>query len=260
VPSLLRAATVNFALITLDSVRFDQYLTARTPFLDSIGTVHRAKAHADSTFPSHMGLLHGCLHLPEGYNRKAYTFAPWMPSVLKDKGYNTIAAVSMPWIHKKAFGRGFDHFFEHPFGEKGPMAPLETLLPKASDCLAPGKNFLFLNIGETHFPYSITCQDMFWDGMLFSLVNDPASVPLEVAEDMKRDQVKAIEWVDRTLDNFFSVYADDPEYDWLFYVTADHGELFGEHGLWLHGHGCFPEEIDVPVVCNDLDKLLRMGQ
>ena len=34
----------------------------------------------------------------------------------------------------------------------------------------------------------------------------------------------------------------------LVVITSDHGEAFGEHGTFLHGHSLYQEEIHVPLI------------
>jgi arylsulfatase A-like enzyme len=36
--------------------------------------------------------------------------------------------------------------------------------------------------------------------------------------------------------------------DTLVVLTADHGEAFGEHGLWAHGTGLFEEIVHIPLI------------
>jgi len=237
----------SLAVITLDSVRYDQIID--TPFLNSLGRIYPARSHADSTFPSHMAILSGNLNWPEFISNKSYRCGPWMSSFLKSKGYTTIAAASLPWIREKSFGTGFDHFFALPFDAVGRMMPLLKMLRDVEPCIQD-PTFLFLNIGETHFPYTVSMNAP-RESLLHDLVNDPEIIAPSMGDSMKRDQQRTISWVDARLAEFF-----ENRDDWIIYVTADHGEMFGEHVLWLHGHGCYEEEVSVFAVCNDWDALV----
>jgi arylsulfatase A-like enzyme len=45
----------------------------------------------------------------------------------------------------------------------------------------------------------------------------------------------------------------------LLVVTSDHGELFGEHGKWVHGSALYEEEIRVPLLLR-YDGVIQPGQ
>lgn len=244
----------SLAVITLDSVRYDQITAADTPFLDSLGTLYPARAHADSTFPSHMALLSGNLNWPDFISNKSYRCGPWMPRFLQQKGYVTVGGASLPWVRKEFFGTGFDNFFALPFDVTDTMLPFSKMTRDVCRHMGdPEHNptFMFLNIGETHFPYTVSMKAPRC-AMLHDLVNNPDSIAPSVADGMKRDQQRTITWIDAKLKFLFEKVLDD----WIIYVTADHGELFGEHGLWIHGHGCYEEEVSVFAVCNDWDALI----
>ena len=244
---------MNVALITLDSVRYDVFTEASTPWMDGLGKVFESRAHADTTFPSHMALLSGNLHVPMHLSAKTSVAGPWMPSVLKKAGYNTIMAASLPWIRKEMFDAGFNRFFSIPFNKEDAMVPLSQLLGAVEPALKKEDNFLVLNVGETHWPYTRTmrhpartlelCRDM---------VERPMSLDPKMGESMRADQAKTLSWVDGVLELFFR------KGDWLIYITADHGEEFGENGRWLHGHGCYPNEVSVPVLCSNWSALLKL--
>lgn len=246
----------SLAVITLDSVRYDQIIAADTPFLDSLGTLHPARSHADGTFPSHMALLSGNLNWPDFVSNKSYRCGPWMSSFLRKRGYTTVGAASLPWVREDFFGRGFDSFFAMPLGTEGAMMPLPKMLRDVERIVKVGTDirkepiFLFLNIGETHFPYTVAMKAP-RQSILHDLVNNPESIAPSVADSMKRDQQRTISWVDARLGEFF-----EGRDDWIVYISSDHGELFGEHGLWIHGHGCYEEEVSVFAVCNDWEALV----
>ena len=240
----------SLAVITIDSVRYDQVIEADTPFLNSLGRIYPARAHADQTFASHMAILSGNLNWPEFVSNKSYRCGPWMSSFMRKNGYTTIGAAAMPWMREQHFGEGFDHFFSQPFSEQLAMQPLPKML-RLVDWVAEAPNFLFLNIGETHFPYTVSMTHPLRKVMREDMVKRPEIIASSAGDSMKRDQRETLSWVDARLGEFF-----ENRDDWIIYVTADHGELFSEHGLWLHGHGCYEEEVSVFAVCNDWDALV----
>lgn len=58
----------------------------------------------------------------------------------------------------------------------------------------------------------------------------------------------AVERMDRTVGRFYAqAKAAGLLDDTLFILTADHGEAFGEHGVYLHDAGLYEENISVPL-------------
>lgn len=243
----------NLAVIVLDSVRFDQYEQADTPFL---GQAFKTRSHADQTFPSHAQLLCGNLHLRPDMHPKTYLFAPWMPTWFKKKGYHTIAGMSVPWLRKQFFGLDFDHYFYIGFDNPDLYLSLGRMLNSVKECLTNEPTFLFMNVGETHFPYTINMKHPAWQAMMFDLINRGSTVAPSVGEKMREQQIGTINWLDAQFRQFFS----DLDKNWIIYVTSDHGEFFGEEQKWLHGHGCHEIETTIPVACNDWDGLMEMAR
>ena len=48
--------------------------------------------------------------------------------------------------------------------------------------------------------------------------------------------------------------------DTLFVVVGDHGESFGEHGMYVHNSSLFEEETTIPLVFWSADGRLRQGR
>jgi arylsulfatase A-like enzyme len=56
-------------------------------------------------------------------------------------------------------------------------------------------------------------------------------------------------YTDQELGRFFrELDARRPGRERLLVVTSDHGEEFGEHGGWEHGHAMYREQVQVPLV------------
>ena len=84
---------------------------------------------------------------------------------------------------------------------------------------------VFLNVGETHVPYYY--EGAPWD------VNDNPCVPFQTADrsgDCRLRQRACVEFVDRAigplLDRFLGA---------SIVLCSDHGDCWGEDGLWEHG-------------------------
>ena len=85
--------------------------------------------------------------------------------------------------------------------------------------------FLFANLGETHVPY--------WhQGAAWSAA-DNCCVPFQTvdrAQDCALRQRLCLEHVDRQLGGLLDRFAGA-----TIFVCADHGDAWGEDGVWEHG-------------------------
>ena len=95
------------------------------------------------------------------------------------------------------------------------------------DVLPEQPLFLFLNVGETHVPY--------WHaGALWDRQDNPC-VPFQRPSHerrltCRRRQRACLEYVDELLAPLLKVFNGA-----TIVLTADHGDCWGEDGLWEHG-------------------------
>ncbi|WP_295367917.1 hypothetical protein [Thiolapillus sp.] len=102
--------------------------------------------------------------------------------------------------------------------------------------------FVFLNIGETHVPY-------YFDGAPWSFEHNPC-VPFcdnNDAHESRRRQVLALEWIDEKLAPLLKTFSRS-----TVLLCADHGDCWGEDGLWEHGIS-HEKVLEVPL-------LFRLGK
>lgn len=255
----------DFILVTLDSCRHDSFLHADTPFFDSLGLTLPGRSHGDCTLPSHHALFSGQLPDSIMWPGKRPWCAPDMPLFFKKIGYQNLGAAGVPYLDPRfGFGGNFDlwkHDTKHPTENmhiSGIQENLEALVDAAQENDQP--KFVFLNVGETHFPYHNKDERLpYWREMIGKMIWDWSEHSIEmdpkVFAEMHKAQVRQVEWVDEKLSEFAGFW-NDP----AWFITADHGELFGEHHLAGHGHGSYPEEVTVPVLCNDWDWLRSVTQ
>ena len=264
----------HLVYIVMDSCRHDSCLEASTPNLDRLGPVERRYSYASWTSPSHYAMLMGMIpHLsPRGvFASEVYkgefrrwvdrlgvpglsfkTFVPELslPKVLKGHGYETIARMSLPVLNPYTLlNRDFDDYrlMENHNDFAGMVR--EIAFP------AGRPRFYFLNLGETHYPYMLTGEDLPHisgvHGVLKGL-DGPAAAPATgreffPADEMRRlhrQQVRCVEHIDRLLGELYEKCPANTH----FIVTADHGELFGEDGYFGHGPIVHPKVFEVPFV------------
>jgi arylsulfatase A-like enzyme len=272
----------NILLIVIDTLRADRlgcYGNRRglTPFLDSLAArgvlFENAYAPSSWTVPSVASLFTSRHALQHG----AATFEARLPSAeialaekLDGAGYATGGlSANFRLSMKTGFAQGFRHFraYVPPRASvpvvRGDRLRLDALawLDRARAEAARQPVFLYLQYMEPHQPYEPPepHRSRFApDG------HDPALVSA-VNRKIEDTRFEGITPEDRRLlEDLYDgeVAAVDAEIAALFdrlerrgflrdaivVVTSDHGEEFGEHGLYTHGHSLYQSAIRVPLI------------
>lgn len=261
--------------IVMDSCRYDSCLQANTPNMDRLGAIERRYSYASWTSPSHYAMLMGMLpHVsPRGvFASEVYKgeFKRWvdrlgiaglsfksfvpelsLPKVLKSHGYETIARMSLPVLNPYTLlNRDFDDYrlMENHNDFAGMVR--EIHFPEERP------RFYFLNLGETHYPYMLSGENLPHisgvHGVLKGLdnVDKPLAsdaqdfFPVDEMRRLHQQQVSCVSYVDGFLGE---LYAKCPA-NTYFIITADHGELFGEDGYFGHGPIMHEKCFEVPFV------------
>ncbi len=276
---LLASAALGFAacrarlekphvvLITLDTTRRDRlgcygYSRKTSPRLDELAArsvvYDRAVAASSWTLPSHASMFtgkfpssHGADYDPEGPLRLTQaiqgpeewseyrasglsTSEETLALLLREEGYETAAVVGGPWM-KRVFGldRGFEKYDDEGIGDVNGRLASEVTASALEVLEAPRSGrplFLFLNYFDPHGPYEAPAP--------FGGTFGP-----EPSDRYDEEILYMDHHVGRLLDGLKTRRIFD---DSLIVVTADHGELLGEHGKMGHGATLFEEEIRVP--------------
>ncbi|MCC6697370.1 MAG: sulfatase [Candidatus Hydrogenedentes bacterium] len=274
----------NFLVITLDTTRADRlscygYERPTTSNLDRLAaeSIFHREAYSTSswTLPAHASLFtgkfvssHGARYHPEGEFvlsaaleegqgldvYRANAISPeetTLAQVLADAGYLTGAVVAGPWL-KRVFrlDRGFDFYDDTGIaGVGGRPAPSVTYsalrwLKEVED----KPFFLFLNYFDAHAPYAIHEE--------FVRRYVPPSIPLDNERALSPAQSmlvrnamydSEIHFMDDSIGQLMAGMRDLGLYDATeVIVTADHGELLGEHGMTGHGKNLYQEVTRIP--------------
>ena len=270
----------NVLLITLDTTRADHlsvygHRRETSPNLDALaaeGVLYR-NAHSTSTWtlPSHASLFtgkfpssHGARYDPEGPlvlsdeigagdGIRARGLAPGettLAQTLTEAGYATAGFAGGPWL-LRSFGlaEGFEHWDDEGIlGVNGRNAQdlsravvawLETWAAE------PGEKpfFIFVNFFDAHFPYNAPtpyAKQFLPPGVDLNPLNRSQFDALYDAEIRFADEHAGV------LLDFLrerSLYEDT-----LVIVTADHGEMLGEHGEWGHNGIPFEPVVRIPLI------------
>ena len=241
-------------LITLDSCRYDSFRRTATPAMDRVGPLHRAMAPSHFTFGSHAAIFKGFLpsvraERPLLNSKLAKLFrlanAGWPgkeqeefqlqgPSIIEGfrrQGYRTVGSGAVGWFDPatetgRCLTAEFEQFF-YPGSTWQLAEQLAWIELQRRDVLPEQPLLLFLNVGETHVPY--------WHaGALWDRDDNPC-VPFqrsshERRRTCRRRQRACLEYVDALLSPLLEDFRGATTV-----LTADHGDCWGEDGLWEHG-------------------------
>lgn len=257
----------SFLFVTLDSCRYDTYVATPTPHLDRVGAVQRAWAPGSFTYASHVAMFMGFTP-GDPARREVHVNPKWSkifrmkgggsggevpPFVqlegrnvidgLKNIGYLAIGSGSMTWFNpKRATTRNLVEDFERYFypGDYWSLGrQLDFLMTEIDKAGNDTPLFVFLNLGETHVPYWHEGAD--WSN---AREDNPCQTFGETnsAEESRRRQTACLAWVDAQLAPLLERFAQANTI-----VCADHGDAWGEDGLWSHGFH-HPKVLEVPLV------------
>ena len=257
--------------ITLDSCRYDTFAAASVPSLKSVGELHRVMAPGNFTYASHMAMFMGFTP-GDGQSRKTGVNPKYgklfrmsqggiagrgqeyfllegrnIVDGFNRRGVRTIGTGAVGWFNTKTeTAQNLVADFQEFYYPGDPCVTwtlgkqLAWLQNQLSEDSSP--TFVFLNIGETHVPY-------YYEGAPWSAEDNPC-IPFgdnNDAEVARQRQTLALEWVDRTLEPLIQAFSAS-----TIVVCADHGDCWGEDGLWEHGIS-HPKVLEVPL-------LFRVGE
>ena len=184
-----------------------------------------------------------------------------LPELLKDQGYST-AYFTPSTNNFENFGDLLNNFgYEELYsfesideqdrermsgmtlsglsGDEVVLEPSEEWLTEQKEA---GRPFLATYLtSATHYPYTV-----------------PDSYEQErFAEDEELNRyLNAIRLQDVFLESLFDQYKDLGLYeDTVFVILGDHGEAFGEHGLYTHGNTPHEEALRIPMIVHDPRRL-----
>ena len=263
-PVVHRQSVSSVLFITLDSCRYDSFVQADIPVMKSVGMLHRAMAPGNFTYSSHMAMFMGFtpgdpFSRETGVNPKFGKIFRMSQGGIAGKseeyfllhgrnivdgfarkGYRTLGTGAVGWFNPDTETAAnlisdFQKFY-YPgdtWSLRKQLSWLETEL--AGEEVSPV--FVFLNVGETHVPY-------YFEGASWSPDDNPC-IPFAQdndAREARHRQVLALEWVDEQLTGLLQAFSDS-----TIVLCADHGDCWGEDGLWEHGVS-HPKVLEVPLL------------
>ncbi len=240
----------NVILISIDTCRADYlgcygYRRATTPNIDAVAgdavLFENAVTPVPITLPAHTSMLAGTTPVyHQVHDNGNYYVAPYnrtLAQILGEHGYRTAAFVSAAVLHREfGLARGFDTYDDDfsAAGETGlqPQRRATETSDRAVDWLEGHKDenfFLFLHYFDPHFPYEP--PEPF--GSLFG--GNPYAGEIaytDFAIGRVTGKLKELGLYETT----------------LLIITADHGEMLGEHSELTHAFFIYQSALRVPLI------------
>jgi hypothetical protein len=259
----------NFVLISIDSLRFDTYSNSAPPNLDAIGKGIQAYAPANFTLASHMAMFMGFTpgdpHSREPFANPKHC-RMWKLAVntrdieghsehlevlegenivdgFNRRGYDTLGTGSVRWFNPKlpATRPLIDHFQKYYYpGRLHFLEDQVAWVDRQLDEKTERPLFLFMNIGETHVPY--WHKGAAWDRGYNPC--KPEAPGQNNGDECARRQRACLEYVDAQLGSLLQKL---DALGFTFLICSDHGDCWGEEGLWEHGIN-HPAVLEVPLI------------
>ncbi len=253
----------SILFITLDSCRYDTFEQASAPAMKAVSRLYAAQAPGHFTFASHAAMFVG--HTPgvpslrkrfvnPKYARLFRLAAPGaaghgppgfqvagrdIVDGFARAGYRTLGTGAMAWfnartpVSRKLTG-GFQAFdYAGRLGVAHQVAWVEAQIAEA----AGRPVFAFLNVGETHVPY-------YFEGAPWPRGDNTCKAFQEVdrSAECRERQRMCCEYVDARIAPLLDRFAHA-----TILLCADHGDCWGEDGLWEHGVS-HPMTLTVPLL------------
>ncbi len=224
------------------------------------------------TRPTTASILTGMLpsrHGVQGHRDKLGRTVPTLPEALGNAGIPTGAVVGNGNA-ASPFGlhRGFD-FYVDTVGNWDGLPDARQVVDGAMPFVHENANrdfFLMLFMVDPHDPYHApgAYEDLFVEDKSVPLVRSPhweiGEYSEAQVERMRSTYDGAVRYVDDVLGSFFAQLKDLGIYDRAtIMVTSDHGEGFGEHGVFLHSHHFFDEILRAPMIIRAPEMSARGG-
>ncbi len=155
--------------------------------------------------------------------------------VLKGVGYRTAGLVTNPHLFRgTGFEQGYDEYYQ--LAQPTSYLPAEGVLDFFSQWAlkqteTPRRMFLFVHLMDPHRPYTRPEE------------RDPLF--RRHSQELYEENLEEFDGIfDRILNEIGSFFGPQT----IVVITSDHGEEFGEHGRWGHGHSLYPELVRVPLL------------
>ncbi len=276
IPTVRRAARAGEApptvlLITSDTHRADHLgilgpdAPVSTPHLDALAQrgilFTNCTAQTNVTNPSHIALMTGVHPRDTGVLtnlERLADSAQTLAETFRAAGYETVAAMSAPQLldDRSGMGQGFDRM-NGPRKKQRPGPEAVGVVADWLDDAGGAPLFAWLHVYDAHAPYSPPAP---YSRRYYGKDRSPfEGEPPPLREDLIPKWAPRLKDLDFPyaeyraevdfVDGSLARVLDHPRArDAAIAFTADHGELFGEHGIWWSHSGLYPGILRVPLI------------
>lgn len=133
-------------------------------------------------------------------------------------------------------------FWQHSDADGGTTAVTE----RVAETEFTDEEFLVVNLMETHAPYHAP------DGgdSVDVVIGDAFADDVGDEEHVRSAYAESVEYLSNSYRELFTSLSETFDY---VITLGDHGELLGEHDMWNHGYGLYPELVQIPLVISGPD-------
>lgn len=250
--------------VTLDSCRYDTLQSAMAPNMKRVGAVHCAQAPSYYTYGSHSAMFVGftpgiatvqreILNPKFGKlfklartgwpGRGSESYALEGSNIIegfRKLRFSTIGSGAVGWFDPQTqTGQHLTGSFEEFFYCQDAVDQIGWTRGRLKNCLSTGQRnvFVFLNLGETHVPYH-------YRGAPWSSDDNPC-IPFQKVDrsaECRERQRLCCEYLDGVLQPLLEMFDGS-----TILICGDHGDCWGEDGLWEHGISHFAT-LTVPLL------------
>ena len=257
-------------LITSDTHRADHMgsgALVKTPYLDALAkrgiSFEDALTSTNVTNPSHVSLMTGLTpretHILNNHS-PLLSQADTLAERFHQAGYRCFAAASAFHLQheESGLGQGFDRLDAPKRNQRDGSIAADRLKQWLTE--AEGEPvFLWLHVFDAHSPYEPPepFSTRYWPeennafdpalplGYPETVTPPPALRGLRDPEFVRAQYRGGVDYVDQTVGQLL----DLPRLqDALVAFTSDHGECFGEHGVWFDHAELYPPSVHVPLI------------
>ncbi len=196
---------------------------------------------------------------PEEYEA-AEKIAFWLPSFLKEKGYETMC---FDWLGEW-FARGFDTYKESEKETDLLFVPTKETMDMAISTIKSSRKpfFAFMHLWDTHFPFPNTPyvgSGKDESAKILASIKDEKQrtyvrgrmdkAKLYTVQDVVNKYDETLRIIDREVGRLYDFLKKERLLDnTIFAVLGDHGDVINEHGIYFANCGMFDEAIRAPMM------------
>ena len=184
----------------------------------------------------------------------------WLPSFLRERGYETMA---LDWL-EEWFAKGFDYYKESEEELPGLFAPTKMTIDLAISKIELAKTpfFAFMHLWDTHFPFPNTPYKGSGtneaDRILASIKDERQkkyvkermdAAKLYSVEDITGKYDETLRIVDEQIGRLYNFLKQEKILDnTILVILGDHGDVINEHGIYFSNCGLFDGAIRAPLI------------